>query len=99
MRHLDKDPARIGIVKVMHAPCQKQIFSHLVSLNWWISEHIYCEIAELLNQQGYHPGEAERHGRHDARFTPLRVGYLVTTLADSISGKTDSVVGAATGRR
>ncbi len=42
-----------------------------------LDDHIYSEIAELLNQQGYRPGEAARRGRHDARFTPLRVAYLV----------------------
>lgn len=42
-----------------------------------LDDHIYSEIAERLNQQGYRPGEAARRGRHDARFTPLRVAYLV----------------------
>ena len=42
-----------------------------------LDDHIYSKIAELLNQQGHHPGEAARRGRHDARFTPLRVAYLV----------------------
>ncbi|NSY41630.1 recombinase family protein [Leisingera sp. ANG59] len=42
-----------------------------------LDDHIYSEIAELLNQQGYRPGEAARRGRHDARFTALRVAYLV----------------------
>ncbi len=42
-----------------------------------LDDHVYSEIAELLNQQGYRPGEAGRRGRQDARFTPLRVAYLV----------------------
>lgn len=42
-----------------------------------LDDHIYSEIAELLNKQGYRPGEAARRGRHDARFTALRVAYLV----------------------
>lgn len=42
-----------------------------------LDHHIYSEIADLLNQQGYRPGEAARRGRHDARFTPKRVAYLV----------------------
>jgi len=37
----------------------------------------YPEIAELLNQQGYRPGGSARRGRGDARFTALRVAYLV----------------------
>ncbi|MER9825710.1 recombinase family protein [Mesorhizobium sp. M0115] len=42
-----------------------------------LDDHIYSEIAELLNQQGYRPGEAARRGHHTARFTALRVAYLV----------------------
>ena len=42
-----------------------------------LDKHIYSEIAELLNQQGYRPGGSARRGRHDARFTALRVAYLV----------------------
>ncbi|MEI8703325.1 helix-turn-helix domain-containing protein (plasmid) [Mesorhizobium mediterraneum] len=42
-----------------------------------LDDHIYSEIAELLNQKGYRPGEAARRGRHNARFTALRVAYLV----------------------
>jgi Recombinase/Recombinase zinc beta ribbon domain len=42
-----------------------------------LDKHIYSEIAELLNQQGCRPGGSARRGRHDARFTALRVAYLV----------------------
>jgi DNA invertase Pin-like site-specific DNA recombinase len=42
-----------------------------------LDDHIDSEIAELLNQQGYRPGEAARRGRHGARFTAKRVAYLV----------------------
>jgi hypothetical protein len=42
-----------------------------------LDKHIYSEIAELLNQQGYRPGGSARRGRHDARFTALLVVYLV----------------------
>ena len=42
-----------------------------------LDDHIYCEIAEYLNLHGHRPGEAARRGCHDARFTPLRVAYLV----------------------
>jgi len=42
-----------------------------------LDKHIYSDIAELLNQQGYRPGGSARRGRHDARFTALRVAYLV----------------------
>ena len=42
-----------------------------------LDDHIYSEIAELLNQQGHKPGEAALRGRSDARFTAKRVAYLV----------------------
>jgi DNA invertase Pin-like site-specific DNA recombinase len=42
-----------------------------------LDDHIYSEIAELLNQQEHRPGEAARRGRHNARFTALRVAYIV----------------------
>src|SRR5882757_4198342 len=42
-----------------------------------LDKYIYSEIAELLNQQGHRPGGSARRGRHEARFTALRVAYLV----------------------
>ena len=42
-----------------------------------LDKHTYPEIAELLNQQGYRPGGSARRGRGDARFTALKVAYLV----------------------
>ncbi len=42
-----------------------------------LDHYIYPEFAELLNQQGYRPGEVARRWHHDACFTPRRVGYLV----------------------
>jgi DNA invertase Pin-like site-specific DNA recombinase len=42
-----------------------------------LDHHIYDEIAELLNKQGLRPGGSARRGKQDARFTALRVGYLV----------------------
>ena len=42
-----------------------------------LDDHVYSEISDLLNQQGYRPGEAGRRGRQDARFTPRRVEYIV----------------------
>jgi hypothetical protein len=42
-----------------------------------LDDHIYPEIAELLNKQGYRPGQIAWRGRHDACFTPRRVGYIV----------------------
>lgn len=41
-----------------------------------LDEHIYFEIAELLNQQGYRLGGSARPGRRETCFTTLRVAYL-----------------------
>lgn len=41
-----------------------------------LDEHIYCEIAELLNEKGILPGGAARPGRGGTRFNALRVAYL-----------------------
>lgn len=42
-----------------------------------LDQHIYTEIADILNAQGFRPGGAARPGRSEARFTALRVAYLV----------------------
>jgi hypothetical protein len=42
-----------------------------------LDDHTYSEIADILNEQGLHPGGSARPGRSDARFTALRVAYLV----------------------
>lgn len=42
-----------------------------------LDDHIYSRIADLLNEQGLRPGGSARPGRGDARFTALRVAYLV----------------------
>jgi hypothetical protein len=38
-----------------------------------LDHHIYPEIADILNEQGLHPGGAARRGRSQARFTAVRV--------------------------
>ena len=42
-----------------------------------LDNHTYSEIADILNQQGLRPGGAARAGKADARFTDLKVAYLV----------------------
>ncbi len=42
-----------------------------------LDEHIYSEIADLLNEQGLRPGGSARPGRGDDCFTASRVAYLV----------------------
>ena len=42
-----------------------------------LDDHIYSEIAELLNEQGLHPGGSARPGQGHARFTALRVAYIM----------------------
>jgi DNA invertase Pin-like site-specific DNA recombinase len=41
-----------------------------------LDDHIYSNIADLLNEQGLRPGGSARPGRGDTRFTALRVAYL-----------------------
>jgi hypothetical protein len=42
-----------------------------------LENHIYSEIADILNERGLRPGGSARPGRGDARFTAKRVTYLV----------------------
>jgi hypothetical protein len=44
-----------------------------------LDEHISEEIAQILNARGLRPGGNARPGRRDARFTALRVRYIVQT--------------------
>ena len=45
-----------------------------------LDQHIYSEIAELLNQEGHHPGGAARTGKSvDAQFDAKRVAYIKNT--------------------
>ena len=46
-----------------------------------LDNHIYSEIADILNQQGLRPGGSARPGRSGTRFTALRVAYLVHRYA------------------
>lgn len=42
-----------------------------------LDDHIYSEIAEILNNQGLHPGGSGRPGRSRVPFTASRVAYIV----------------------
>lgn len=44
-----------------------------------LDDHIYAEIADILNEQGLRPGASARPGRGQTCFTALRVAYLVHT--------------------
>ena len=46
-----------------------------------LDNHIYSEIADILNQQGLRPGGSARPGRSRSCFTALRVAYLVHRYA------------------
>jgi DNA invertase Pin-like site-specific DNA recombinase len=46
-----------------------------------LDNHIYSEIADILNKQGLRPGGSARPGRSNARFTALRVKYIVHQYA------------------
>jgi hypothetical protein len=41
-----------------------------------LDDHVYSEIADLLNERGFRPGGSARPGRKDDRFTAKRVAYL-----------------------
>jgi DNA invertase Pin-like site-specific DNA recombinase len=41
-----------------------------------LDNHIYPEIAAILNDRGFRPGGSARRGQANARFTELRVAYL-----------------------
>ena len=42
-----------------------------------LDEHVYSEIANLLNEQGLRPGGSARPGREADRFSEKRVSYIV----------------------
>ena len=42
-----------------------------------LDDHTYSEISDLLNERGLRPGGSARRGQAGARFTALRVAYLV----------------------
>ena len=42
-----------------------------------LNDHVYSEIADILNQKGISPGGSARQGKADLRFTDLRVAYLI----------------------
>jgi DNA invertase Pin-like site-specific DNA recombinase len=44
-----------------------------------LDEHVYDEIADILNARGLRPGGAAWPGRGAARFTAMRVQYIVHT--------------------
>jgi DNA invertase Pin-like site-specific DNA recombinase len=44
-----------------------------------LDDHLYAEIADILNARGLRPGGSAWPGRRAARFTPLRVQYIVHT--------------------
>jgi hypothetical protein len=53
---------------------------HIVELvDRLLDDHLYAEIAGILNERGLRPGGSAWPGRHAARFTALRVQYLVHT--------------------
>jgi len=44
-----------------------------------LDDHIYSEIAEILNERELRPGFSARRGRQTDKFTTLKVRYLATT--------------------
>ena len=46
-----------------------------------LDDHIYADIADILNRQGLRPGGSARPGRSGTCFTALRVAYLTHRYA------------------
>jgi hypothetical protein len=46
-----------------------------------LDDHIYAEIADILNERGLRPGGSARPERSHTRFTALRIAYLVHRYA------------------
>jgi DNA invertase Pin-like site-specific DNA recombinase len=44
-----------------------------------LDDHVYSEIADILNERGFRPGGSARPGRAADRFTAKRVAYLMHT--------------------
>ncbi|HEV2486137.1 MAG TPA: hypothetical protein VGT08_11455 [Terracidiphilus sp.] len=44
-----------------------------------LDDHVYSEIAALLNQRGFRPGASARPGRADDHFSAKHVAYLMHT--------------------
>ena len=44
-----------------------------------LDDHVYSEIADILNERGFRPGGSARPGRGADRFTGKRVAYLMHT--------------------
>jgi hypothetical protein len=41
-----------------------------------LNDHLFSEIADILNDRGFRPGSVARRDQRDARFTTKRVTYL-----------------------
>jgi DNA invertase Pin-like site-specific DNA recombinase len=63
------------------ASCEKvKTPSEIVELvDQLLDDHVYDEIADILNGRGLHPGGAAWPGKAGARFTAKRVQYIVRT--------------------
>lgn len=59
--------------------CEKvKTAPHIVTLvNELLDDHLYAEIAQVLNAKGLYPGGSAWPGKQNAEFTALRVQYLV----------------------
>lgn len=44
-----------------------------------LDEHVYSEIADMLNERGFRPGASARPGRAADRFSAKHVAYLMHT--------------------
>jgi hypothetical protein len=64
-------PAKPERFKIKTSPAVIELIDKL------LDEHLFSEIADILNVQGFRPGSVARRDQRDACFTTKRVTYLV----------------------
>jgi len=67
------------LVTVSPRSCAEQIKTSpavIELIDKLLDNHLFSEIADILNDQGFRPGSVARRDQRDARFTTKRVTYL-----------------------
>lgn len=77
-----RESAQVSVEHFLKVKTSPQIVALVDEL---LGEHLYAEIAEILNAKGFHPGGSAWPGKHSARFTALRVQYLVHTYVSALT--------------
>ena len=67
------------LVTISPRTCAEQIKTNpavIELIDKLLNDHLFSEIAVILNNQGFRPGSVARRDQRDARFTTKRVTYL-----------------------